>query len=286
MPYSMTGFASADSAVSPFRLSWEIRSVNHRFLDLSFRLPDELRRLEPKFREGISQQIKRGKLDCALKIRMDDEAASAYDVDMAALIGLGVLEERIRETLPDAAPLSVADIVRWTGVLREPSQNFELLEAPAFETLDRALAQLQAARQSEGQRIAGFLGERISGISGVLDQIRPMLDSAQDRYREKFLERIAKLDIDVNPERLEQEMALVAQRLDISEEFDRLVSHIEEINDVLTRDEPIGRRFLIQELNREANTLSSKSPDETLTRASVDMKVLIEQMREQVQNLE
>jgi uncharacterized protein (TIGR00255 family) len=288
MPYSMTGFATAELSVVPFRLTWEIRSVNHRYLDLSFRLPDDLRKIEPECRERIAKRIRRGKLDCTLKVQLDEDAAPAYDIDVAQLIAVGALEEKILESLPDAGRLSVADVLRWSGVVREPSKDYSKLGGSAMQCFDQALTGLEEARQSEGGRIAGFVRERCRAIIDVVDNIKPLLDGAGQRYREKLLERLTKLDIEAQPERLEQELALIAQRLDVSEEVDRLVSHVFEIESVLERDEPIGRRldFLMQELNREANTLSSKSPDEALTRLSVDLKVLIEQMREQVQNLE
>ena len=198
------------------------------------------------------------------------------------------LEIKIHGVFADARGLSVAEILRWPGVAEEAPREYAVLEGPAKACLGEALSALQASRQREGERIGTLLAERRARISAILTELRPRLGDAEARYRAKLLERLERTDVAANPERLEQELVLLAQRLDVTEEIDRLESHMTEISNVLTRSEPIGRRmdFLIQELNREANTLTSKAQDEALTRAAVELKVLIEQMREQVQNLE
>jgi len=288
MPHSMTGFATAEVGVAPFRLVWEIRSVNHRFLELSLRLPEELRSLEPEFRERIAAAAKRGKVDCTLRIAAAEEAAAAGAIVADGLLGVRALEDQVRAAFPDARPLSVGEILRWPGVLKEPEQRLATLGPPAKRCLDVALDAFEDARRREGERIAELLEKRNAAITGLLANVQPLLDGAQARYRDKLRERLERLEIQAQPERLEQELALIAQRFDISEEVDRLAGHVAEIRAALTRDEPVGRRldFLIQELNREANTFASKVQDETLTRAAVELKVQIEQMREQVQNLE
>jgi uncharacterized protein (TIGR00255 family) len=288
MPHSMTGFSTAEEAVPPFRLVWEIRSVNHRFLELSLRLPEELRSIEPECRERIGAAAKRGKVDCTLKIVATDEAAAHGALVADALEVVRALEERVRAAFPQARPLSAGEILRWPGVLKEPEQRLATLGPPAKRALGVALKAFEDARRREGERIAELLEKRNAGITALLAGVQPMLDGAQARYRDKLRERVERLDVQAQPERLEQELALIAQRFDISEEVDRLAGHVAEIREALARDEPIGRRldFLIQELNREANTFASKVQDETLTRAAVELKVLIEQMREQVQNLE
>jgi uncharacterized protein (TIGR00255 family) len=288
MPYSMTGFATAETAAGPFRLTWELRSVNHRYLDIGLRVPDELRRIEAACRDRISAEIKRGKLDCTLKCVVSGDAETDFDIDIGAVTALGRLERSVRETLPRAAPLTVGDVLRWPGVVREPRREYAELEAQALDCLQSALATLHEARVSEGQRIGGFIEQRVAAILECIESVRPIVDVVEQRYRNKLLDRLAKLEVAAQPDRIEQELVLIAQRLDISEEIDRLASHVDEIRAVLRRDEPIGRRldFLIQELNREANTLGSKSQDEQLTRTSVELKVLIEQMREQAQNVE
>jgi uncharacterized protein (TIGR00255 family) len=283
----MTGFASAESARSPFRLAWELRSVNHRFLDLGFRLPEELRSLEPECRELVGGTIRRGKLECTLKVTTDARGRG-YALTADALAELRSLQEQVRAVFPEARPLTQHEILRWPGILGEAELDMAVLAAPVVDLLREAVGALHAARLREGTRTAALLAERNDAIAGALDRIRPLLGTLESRYRHKLEERLAKLDVQAQPERLEQELVLVAQRLDVTEEVDRLGGHVVEVADVLRRDEPIGRRldFLIQEMNREANTLGSKSQDEDLTRTAVELKVLLEQMREQVQNLE
>ncbi len=288
MPHSMTGFASAETRRGALRLLWEIRSVNHRFLDLSLRMPDDLRALEPECRDLVGDVVKRGKLDCTLKLSTADRAVAPATLVDDALQSLRALEARVRAVFPHAAPLTTADVLRWPGVLEEPVQNLEELAAPVKQCLAEGLAALQDARGREGRRIAELLDKRNKGITALIDGVRPLLDGVQARYRDRLRERLQRLGVQAEPERLEQELALAAQRADVAEEIDRLGSHVAEIDDILRRSEPIGRRldFLIQELNREANTFASKVQEEPLTRVAVELKVLIEQMREQVQNLE
>jgi uncharacterized protein (TIGR00255 family) len=288
MPHSMTGFASAEVRRDSLRLVWEIRSVNHRFLDLSVRLPEELRALEPECRDLVAGMAKRGKVDCTLKVSADERAVVPPRVVTGALHALRALESQVRTVFPGAEPLTSAEVLRWPGVLEEPQRSLDDLAQPLKECLAQALTALQEARAREGHRIAELLEQRNSGIAALLESIRPVLDGIQTRYRERLRERLQRLDVQADPERLEQELALLAQRVDIAEEVDRLESHVTEIRDILRRDEPVGRRldFVIQELNREANTLASKVQEEALTRVAVELKVLIEQMREQVQNLE
>ena len=284
----MTGFAGAEALAPPYRLTWELRSVNHRFLDLGFRLPDELRALEPECREIVASRVRRGKVDCVLKIGIAEETATVAELDPAALDELHALAERVTKRFADARPLSVLDVLRWPGVLQERRLDAAELAAPAKQALSEAAAALEAARAREGERLAKLLEERSRAILELLEAVRPRVEGAQERYRRKLEERLAKLDVQAQPERLEQELVLVAQRFDVAEEVDRLAAHVAEVRSVLKRGEPIGRRldFLMQEMNREANTLGSKSQDEDLTRTAVELKVLIEQMREQVQNLE
>ena len=284
----MTGFASADAICAPFRLAWELRSVNHRFLDVGFRLPEELRPLEPECRDLVTQFVRRGKVDCTLKIGVTEEAATSHALSPAALEELRGLEALVRQSFPDARPLSALDVLRWPGVLKEPRLEFAALAEPAKQSLREAAAALEAARAREGERLVALLEQRNEAIVSLLRAVRPYVDNAEARYRQKLEERVARLDVQAQPERLEQELVLVAQRFDVTEEVDRLSGHVSEVRSVVKRAEPIGRRldFLIQEMNREANTLGSKAQDEDLTRTAVELKVLIEQMREQVQNLE
>jgi uncharacterized protein (TIGR00255 family) len=284
----MTGFSTAEAAVGSFRLVWEIRSVNHRFLELAFRLPDDLKAVEPECRELTSAAIKRGKIDCTLKIAADGRGASKETIVAGALERLQSLEQEARRVFRDARPLTAEEVLRWPGVLEEPTQNVEELGEAVKACLASALRALTEARAREGGRIAEMLEKRNVGITGLLTGIKPQIEGLQQRYRERLRERLLRLDVQVDAERLEQEIALIAQRADVAEEVDRIASHVAEIQAILHRNEPVGRRldFVIQELNREANTFASKVQEEALTRVAVELKVLIEQMREQVQNLE
>jgi uncharacterized protein (TIGR00255 family) len=284
----MTGFSSAEARSGSFRLVWEIRSVNHRFLELGFRLPEELRAIEPDCRDRVASAIKRGKVDCTLKVATDERSAAPRKVLPGALERLRSLQAHALATFPEARALTVNEVLRWPGVLEEPSQSVAELGEPVKACLGAALVALEQARAREGERIGEMLAKRSAAIRALLVDIRPQLGGLQARYRERLRERLQRLDVQAEPERLEQELALLAQRVDVAEEIDRLGSHIDEIDAVLQRDEPVGRRldFVIQELNREANTFASKVQEEALTRAAVELKVLIEQMREQVQNLE
>ena len=288
MPRSMTGFASASRVAEPFQINWEVRSVNNRFLDLSFRIPEELKPVEPELREIANAHLSRGKVECSLKLLPASSGPAPRQVDTAAVGQLQQWHEDIQACWPGVAPLTTADILRWPGALKEPDIDLGTVEAPAKAAYVEAIAGLVDARAREGDRIVEVLLQRLNGIRALLVDRAPQLAGTADRHRERLLERLSRLDVEAQPERLEQEIALIAQRLDVSEETDRLAAHADEVADVLSREEPVGRRldFLIQELNREANTLGSKVQEEALTRAAVDLKVLIEQMREPVQNLE
>jgi uncharacterized protein (TIGR00255 family) len=284
----MTGFAASEIAVGARKLVWEVRSVNHRYLDLGLRLPEDLRALESRLRKLAGEELKRGKVDCTLKLVAIDADEPQGEIDGERLAELLRLQQRVLDRCADAARLSVLDILRWPGVLRDEKADSEALVDAVLTSFREAIASLRTAREREGVRLAAMLRERLDAIARLMQSIDEQLANAAPRYRDKLLERLAKLDIEADPERLEQELALIAQRTDVSEEADRLKAHLSEIRDVLNLDEPIGRRldFLIQELNREANTLASKVQDDELARRAVDLKVLIEQMREQVQNIE
>jgi uncharacterized protein (TIGR00255 family) len=288
MPQSMTGFSTAERVVAPFQLTWEVRSVNHRFLDLGFRIPDELRHLEPELRDIAARAVNRGKVDCVLKVSTAAAAAGKGELDTALITELRALDLKVRKEFPDAPPLAVGEILRWPGLLRDPAQRVAGLAEPARACFGVAVEALRATRAREGARIADSLEQRRAMIGARIAKLRPALEGAQDRYRQRLKERVARFGVELPPERLEQEIALVAQRADVMEEVERIDSHLAEVREVLTRNEPIGRRldFLIQELNREANTFASKVQEEELTRHAVELKVIIEQMREQVQNLE
>ena len=284
----MTGFARSQALAAPFRLVWEVRSVNHRFLDTAVRLPAELRSLETGCRARVNAALARGKVDCTLTVSRERDHRGSVELRDNAVEDLLSLQKRVRGMAPDASPLSVGEVLRWPGVVQEATYESSTMEPAVAAALDDALESLIKARMREGERLATAIRERCQGMKSIIAEMQPRIGQAEQRHRDKLVQRLERLAVDADPQRLEQELAQLAQRLDISEELDRLASHIEEVEAVLARDEPIGRRldFLVQELNREANTLASKSQDTGLTRGAVELKVLVEQVREQVQNLE
>ena len=288
MLQSMTGFARQISESPLGTLTCELRAVNHRYLDVQFRLPEELRAKEAELRQRVANVLKRGKVECGIHHRRAAVSTAKISInhDLVGELGAGI--EQIRASLPMTAEPNPVDILRWPGVVNEPELDTEPLVGEAAALLDKTLEALSEMRQREGARIAEMLETRCAEIRGIAASVRKRLPDVLTAVRHKQQERLAKLDVSADPERLELELALVAQKLDVDEELDRLESHVVEILDVLTRGEPVGRRldFLMQELNREANTLGSKSADAETTRAAVELKVLIEQMREQIQNVE
>ena len=285
---SMTGFARREVSGSWGTLVCEVRSVNHRFLEAGFRLPDELRAAESELRQRLAREIKRGKVDCSMSWRRAQGAEASLEVDAQALDRLTSRVREITRALPDNHVVNVLDVLRWPGVLREESDLGEQLLVAARALFGSTLEDLVAARAREGMRLRELLEQRCSSLETLVSHVRARLPEVHQRVRVKLNERLAELQANVDRERLEQELALLLQRLDVDEELDRLTGHIAEIRRIIAGHEPAGRRldFLMQELNREANTLSSKSQDLETTRGAVDMKVIIEQMREQVQNVE
>ncbi len=286
---SMTGFARRETSGPWGSLICELRSVNHRFLESSLRLPEELRSLDPEIRQQFGRGLKRGKVDCTFTYRRTDSAARALDLDN------GVLEQllaRVREVtaLAGATPVSfdALEALRWPGVIRDADTGTEDLLVAARSLAVATVDDLALARAREGARLGEVIEQRCAGLAALVVQVRARLPEVRSRIRARLDERLAELKAEIDQDRLEQELALMLQRLDVDEELDRLGSHVEEIRRIIAGSEPAGRRldFLMQELNREANTLSSKSQDLETTRAAVDMKVLIEQLREQVQNIE
>jgi uncharacterized protein (TIGR00255 family) len=288
MLHSMTGFAR-QSAESEFgTLAWELRTVNHRYLDVQFRLPEELRPKEQAFKQQVSAVLNRGKVECSLHMRraLDRQAEMQLNMDLVRLIRDRTSE--ISNEVPDTAPLNPVDILRWPGVIAEPEVDAEPLIAEAVALLDTTLEAMTTMRASEGARIAAMLETRCADIAAIAASVRKRMPEVLEAARRKQRERIERIDVEADPARLEVELALLAQKLDVDEELDRLESHLVEIRQALQSEEPVGRRldFLMQELNREANTLGSKSADAETTKAAVELKVLVEQMREQIQNVE
>ncbi len=288
MTKSMTGFAAAQAAAGEHRISWELRSVNHRFLDISLRLPEELKPLDQECRKLIRNRVGRGKLDATLKLTLSPGTPTDWRLNEAALERLEHLTQDVKDRFAAASTMSVAQILRFPGVLQEPDLDTAAVTPQVLQSLASALDKLENSRSREGDHLAALIAERCDQIDNIVAGVRGRLGAAEKRYLDRLRERLSRLDVEAAPERLEQEMVILAQRLDVAEELDRLVGHVAEIRTVLGRAEPVGRRldFLIQELNREANTLGSKAADEALTRDAVELKVLVEQMREQVQNIE
>ena len=283
----MTGFARRERQYPWGLLAWELKTVNHRFLEVGCRLPEEFRVGEAEFRQAIATAVRRGKIECSLHFR-PAAVAGALEVDAELLDSLTQRAQQIAARAGTAARIDALDLLRWPGVIRDTSRDHAPMIAAAHGLLAEALAELARFRDSEGARLQDGLEQRCAGLVEFAARVTERLPEVRARMRAKLLERIAQLVSDVDHERLEQELAILAQRLDVDEEIDRLRGHVAEVRKTFGGQEPAGRRldFLMQELNREANTLSSKSQDIETTRAAVDMKVLIEQMREQVQNIE
>lgn len=285
---SMTGFARREASGPWGTLVCELRSVNHRFLECGFRLPDELRVTEPELRQIATRELKRGKVDCTMTLRPAHGAETALDIDQQALERVLARVRELAGILPGNHTVNLMDVLRWPGVVREDNTGSEEVVAAARSLFAETVTDLAAARSREGVRLRELIEQRCLNLETLVAQVRARLPEVQLRVRERLNERLAELKAQVDQERLEQEVALLLQRLDVDEELDRLTGHIAEIRRIVGSSEPAGRRldFLMQELNREANTLSSKSQDLETTRAAVEMKVAIEQMREQVQNIE
>jgi uncharacterized protein (TIGR00255 family) len=284
---SMTGFARREISGPWGTLVCELRSVNHRFLEAGFRLPDELRSAEGELRQHLAREVRRGKVDCTMTYRRAQASEAGLEVDSQALERLLSRLKEVGRSVPQHT-VDLLDVLRWPGVLKEDSSAGEELMVAAKALFGSTLEDLVAARAREGLRLKEILELRCAALEDLVRQVRERLPEVQTRLRARLDERLKELAANVDQDRLEQELAMLLQRLDIDEELDRLAGHIQETRRILGANEPAGRRldFLMQELNREANTLSSKSQDLDTTRSAVDMKVAIEQMREQVQNAE
>ena len=286
MTCSMTAFGRIEKAGDWGSAVWEIRSVNHRYLEMTVRLPEELRALESGVREKIAASVARGKVECALRYHGRGDVRGALTVNRELAAGILAAVESLPIRQP--APVDPLDLLRWPGVLDNSSTDLESLGGTLMTLLDDALSSLVAARRREGAKIGALIEERCTASQSLVAGLRPMLPDIARALRDRFLQRARELEVSLDPERLEQEILLLTQKMDVAEELDRLDTHLAEVTRVLRQKEPVGRRldFLMQELNREANTLASKAGSMDLTNASVDLKVFIEQMREQVQNVE
>ena len=285
---SMTAFARVAGEQAETRLVWELRSVNHRYLDIAVRLPEELRSLEPLVREKVTRRLGRGKLECQLRCDRASSDNSELNVDQERLNAVLKACREVEKRSAEARSPAVMELLQWPGVVQEKGLDVNSITEVTMTLLEQALSGLIATREREGEKINALLVQRCAGIETEVSRVRQRLPEVQARIRDKLTARLAELDAPADSNRLEQELVFLTQKMDVDEELDRLQSHVDEVRSVLQRQEPVGRRldFLMQELNREANTLGSKSADSETTAAAVELKVLIEQMREQVQNVE
>lgn len=286
---SMTAFAGGERILDGWVLAYEIRTVNHRFLDISLRLPEAFRSLETEIRARIGQHLKRGRVDCTLTFKMTEQGAASIHLNQPLVIQLLAVARDV-ERLADGAlaPFNALQILQWPGVLHQPEADREALAREALALLTGTLEQLVTSREGEGRQLGLLVEERCGRIQAQVRAARQRLPEVLQVTRAKITARLAEVSASPDNDRLEQELVYLAQKLDVTEELDRLETHLAEVLRTLRQQEPVGRRldFLLQELNREANTLGSKSADAETTRVSVEIKVLIEQIREQIQNIE
>ncbi len=288
MILSMTGFAAVAAELPGGSLSVELRAVNHRYLDLQLRLPDELRALDAALRELLGAELKRGKVECRVALSHAVPGTASLAVNAERVTQLRDAAAEVLRHAPGSTALSIADVLHWPGVLTEPSLPPTLLAERALTLVRQALAELAASRAREGEKLKALLEACCVGIEAQLARVAPRIPALHDAYVAKLGARLKEAGLDPDTERLKQELALFATKIDVAEEVARLAMHVGEVRRVLGAGGSSGKRldFLMQELNREANTLGSKSVDAELSQAALELKVLIEQMREQVQNIE
>ncbi|MCX7945710.1 MAG: YicC family protein [Hydrogenophilus sp.] len=287
MARSMTGYATTTISLTHAVAHWELKSLNHRFFDLTIRLPDAWRTLEPEIRARLAAQLTRGKIE--VRLTLDEaELLPALTLNSALLHALRQLQEQLLHHFPNAQPLTIGELLTWPGLLISPPSAHPRDREQLLAAFDAATAELIAHRTREGEQLVAAIRQRIEQLAELLATARRLAPEAQQRHHAQLLAALALLTPSNPPERLQQEIALLLQRIDITEELDRLDAHLRELTEILANPHPIGKRldFLLQELNRETNTLAAKSAHPSLTRLALDMKLLIEQMREQAQNLE
>ena len=288
MIFSMTGYAAQEKSLDNATLILELRAVNSRYLDLHFKLDDNLRSLEPLMRELIGEQLSRGKIECKLNLMARTSTLQAAEIDPAMLQQLAAMQATAQKHFPQSRDLSVADILRWPGVLISEAGGESKLAEEVNALLQEGLQALNASRAREGEKLKALILERLAQIEQLVEIVKPLLPTLTQEYQAKLEAKLNDSLKNLDPERLAQELVLLAQRIDVDEELSRLTAHISEVKRILNSDAPAGKRldFLMQELNREANTLGSKSVAVETTKVSMELKVLIEQMREQIQNIE
>ncbi|MCG8326018.1 MAG: YicC family protein [Thiotrichales bacterium] len=285
---SMTSFGRVEETTDYGHVIWDIRTVNHRYLDINLRLPEEMRMLENSIRQKISNCIRRGKVDCSL--RCDTEQGETSDININRDRARRVIETARSLAEPESAfsTLNPFEVMRWPGVIEREQIDLDVIGRSLLELLDRTLTMVTGGRRREGEKIQQLIQGRCTEVAGIVADVKTELPGIVHAIRDKLNTRVAELATELDHDRLEQEVVLLTQKMDITEELERLEAHLGEVQRALGSDKPVGRRldFLMQEMNREANTLGSKSADIKMTNASVELKVLIEQMREQIQNIE
>lgn len=285
---SMTGFAAAAEESPQGSLAVELKTVNHRYLEFQTRIPEELRPLEPAMREAVAAKLTRGKVDCRVTFTPVATAKRSLLPDVEAMASLEEASTRVLQRFPAARPLSVAEVLHWPGVLADATLSADKLKESVLALLAKAIAELNQSRAREGAKMEAILRERLERMSALVKEAEPLMPGAVKAFADKLAAKVAEAGASPSDERIHQEIVLYAARIDVDEELSRLVAHVSEFRRVLDKGGACGKRldFLCQELNREANTLGSKSVANEITRISVELKVLIEQMREQVQNIE
>ena len=288
MIHSMTAYGRVENSEGQNSISCEIRSVNHRYSEISIRLPEELRLLEQKIRDHISGKIKRGKIECNIRIEKHNAYDEALSINQDLLKNIIEASKRINSDLSTSAPLDSLDLLRWPGVLEKSTLDVKEIDKLLFPLVNEAIDIVVDTRQREGEKIKKMLTDRCTKIKEIINNVQKQIPDILKNYRKKLTQRVQEISDEIDNDRLEQELLFLSQKADIEEEIDRLDAHVDEVVRVIDRKEPVGRRldFLMQEMNRESNTLGSKSNHIYTSNASVELKVLIEQMREQIQNIE
>ena len=284
----MTAYGRVENSEGQNSISCEIRSVNHRYSEISIRLPEELRPLEQKIRDHISGKIKRGKIECNIRIEKHNAYDEALSINQDLLKNIIEASKRINSDLSTSAPLDSLDLLRWPGVLEKSTLDVKEIDKLLFPLVNEAIDIVIDTRQREGEKIKKMLTDRCTKIKEIISNVKKQIPDILKNYRKKLTQRVQEISDELDNDRLEQELLFLSQKADIEEEIDRLGAHVDEVVRVIDRKEPIGRRldFLMQEMNRESNTLGSKSNHIYTSNASVELKVVIEQMREQIQNIE
>jgi uncharacterized protein (TIGR00255 family) len=288
MIHSMTGFAAGSAEFDTGSLTFDLRAVNHRYLDIQMRMPDELRPLEPVLREVIAAQLTRGKVECRIGLAVRHDAESPAQLNQGLLKQLVQWNAEVKSMLPQARDLGVADVLHWNGMLESAASSGDVLRKTALQLLQQVLQDFAAARSREGEKLKDFLLQRVAQIEELRTAVAPRIPAAIAAYEEKLAARLREAMQGNEDERVRQEVTLFANKIDVDEELSRLQTHLAEMRRVLDKGGAVGKRldFLMQELHREANTLGSKSVDAEVSRTAMEMKILIEQMREQIQNIE